>query len=80
MEFVVAKTDKLEAVGFDTTEFRRNVDGTQVIAHVGFIKTLVADVESNDDFTIYTAPSTELAALLVSSVWSSEEEEEQKQI
>lgn len=75
MRFAIAIIENFEKYGFDTTEFRKSVDGTQAIAHLGYIETLVADVENNEDFTIYIAPSTELTELLASSVWSGENEE-----
>jgi hypothetical protein len=75
MKFAIATVENFEKHGFDTTDFRKSVDGTKAIIHQGYVETLVEAVENNEDFTIYTAPSSELTSLLSGSEWSIQTEE-----
>jgi hypothetical protein len=73
MKFGIATVEYLETAGFDCAGFRKSVDGTQAIAHLEYIKTLIPSTETDENVTIYTAPSTELTTLLNSAEWTVEE-------
>ena len=75
MEFVIGLTKNFEKYGFDTTNFRKNVDGSQVILHLGYAEKLIPDVKNNKDFKIYGSPTVKLTKLLLSSEWNIKEEE-----
>lgn len=70
MKFCIALVTYWQSVGFDTTNWRKSVDGTKAIVHEGYVKVLVPDYETNPNITIYNCPSTELDTLLNSSEWT----------
>lgn len=75
MEFCIATVAFWESRGFDCTNWRKSVDGTKAMVHIGHARILVPDVRENLQVQIYVSPSPEFAELLGSSEWQEEVEE-----
>lgn len=71
MRFCIANVEYFETVGFDTTDWRKSVDGTKAIVHYNYVKVLIP--ESDVNLTLYSYPSVELDTILNSPEWTSEE-------
>ena len=70
MKFCIATLTYWESIGFDTTDWRKSIDGTKAIAHDRFIKILIPSYLSDPSITTLMCPSVELDALLASPEWA----------
>lgn len=74
MRFAVGFVTDFEDAGFETTNWRKSVDGTKTLCHDVYAELLLPALpDSNGDlvqrYTIYDAPSDELTTLLNSAEW-----------
>ena len=69
MNFCIATVEYFNTLGFDTTYWRKSIDGTKSIAHDRFIKILVPEYLSDGNITTYQCPSVELDEVLNSEEW-----------
>ena len=69
MKFCIATIEYFKLIGFDTTDWRKSIDGTKAIAHDRFIKILVPEYLSDVNITTYQCPSNELDEVLNSEEW-----------
>lgn len=72
MKFVIAETNYLESGGFDTTDWRKSLDGTKSLGHIEWIRVLLPDVLTNANCTVYDAESDEFQALLKGLEWTAQ--------
>lgn len=70
MKFIIGQTSYFTSIGFDTTHWRKSVDGTKVIVHDCFVKVLIPNVEGDINLTVYSCPSTQLDTVLNSMEWN----------
>lgn len=73
MKFIISTIEYFNSIGFDTTNWRKSIDGTKAIAHENFVKVLIPNIESDVNLQVYTCPSQELETLLNSSEWKTNE-------
>lgn len=71
MKFSIGSLEYFNSLGFDTTNWRKSVDGTKALVHADAIL-LVA---SPDEIELYNHNSPELIELLKSEEWTQKEEE-----
>ena len=69
MNFCIATIEHFESIGFDTTNWRKSIDGTKAIAHDRFIKILIPSYLTDVNITTYQYPSAELDTILNSEEW-----------
>jgi hypothetical protein len=69
MKFCIALVTYFNQIGFDTTDWRKSIDGTKAICHDEFIKVLVPGYLTDANITTYECPSDELEALLNGVDW-----------
>ena len=69
MRFAIAPTQYFHDLGFDTTHWRKSLDGSQAICHAEFALTLAKE----NDISIYEHNSQELKEILNSEEWSKSE-------
>lgn len=69
MKFAIGDLEYFNSLGFNTTHWRKSVDGTKAMAHSEFVLTL-ADKEQLE---IYDIQGEDFRALLASPEWSKEE-------
>ena len=74
MNFCIAIIKYFESIGFDTTDWRKSVDGTKAIVHDRFIKILIPSYLTDKNITTYQYPSAELDNILNSEEWKVAEE------
>lgn len=60
MQFAIALVTYFQQHGFDTIDWRKSIDGTQALVHLEYAKTLISDIETDNNVTIYNYPSAEL--------------------
>lgn len=70
MIFCIGLVEYFNSIGFDTTDWRKSVDGTKAIVHENFVKVLIPEGDAN--LTYYAYPSVELDDLLNSPEWTNE--------
>lgn len=75
MRFAVGLVTDFEDAGFETSNWRKSIDGTKTIVHDVYAELLLPAVpDSNGDmvkrFEVYDAPSDSLTALLNSPEWT----------
>lgn len=70
MKFCIATIAYFENIGFDTTDWRKSIDGLKAIAHDRFIKILVPNYLSDENIIVLQCPSAELDEILNSKEWS----------
>ena len=70
MKFCITTVTYFKSIGFDTTNWRKSVDGTKAIVHDRFIKVIVPEYLTDANIATYECPSDELDALLSNSEWS----------
>jgi len=75
MEFCIASVAFWQSHGFDTSSWRKSVDGTLALVHRTYAEVLVPDVDEREEVQVYRSPSVEFDAVLASDVWSRWEEE-----
>lgn len=68
IKFCVATTEYWHSIGFDTTGWKKNIDGTKAIVHEEYANVLI-NTENNENIQVYECPSDELKTLLISSEW-----------
>ena len=73
MKFAIASVTFWEAVGFDTSEWRKNKDGTKALVHLEFAKVLVPDAEENESVNVYDCQSETFNVLMESEEWRYED-------
>lgn len=69
MNFCIATLEYFNSIGFDTSTWRKSIDGIKAIAHASFIEIIIPNIKSNVNIQVYTSPSIELDNLLNSSEW-----------
>lgn len=69
MKFVIGTVEYFNSIGFNTTDWRKSIDGLKAIVHENFVKILIPSVESDVNLTVYISPSSELDAILNSDMW-----------
>ena len=75
MEFCIATVQFWQSHGFDTSSWRKSVDGTMALVHRAYAEVLVPDIAELDEVTVYRSPSTELDGVLGGEMWTEEGEE-----
>lgn len=70
MEFCIATVAFWQSHGFDTSNWRKSIDGTLALVHRTYAEVLVPDVDEREEVQVYRAPSAEFDAVLASDVWS----------
>jgi hypothetical protein len=70
MKFVIGSVNYFTEHGFDTTDWRKSIDGTKIIVHLEYAQTLIPNVETDSNVSIYECPSQELIDLLNNSEWT----------
>lgn len=70
MEFCIASVAFWQSHGFDTSSWRKSIDGTLALVHKEYALVLVPDVDEREEVQVYRAPSAEFDAVLASDVWS----------
>lgn len=74
MQFCLATVEYFESHGFDTSGWRKSLDGTKALVHLEYAQTLIPNILSDImNVIIYQCPSTDLDNLLNSSQWSVQE-------
>lgn len=74
MKFCIATVAFWHAVGFDTEYWRKSADGLKAICHDKFARSLVADVDTNDNIVIYDIDSEEFKQVIADEFTSDEVE------
>ena len=69
MRFAIAPTQYFHDLGFDTTHWRKSLDGSKAICHAEFALTL----GSKNNMEIYEHNSKELQEILQGEEWSNSE-------
>jgi len=64
MKFCIATVAFWHAVGFDTEFWRTSTDGLKALCHDKFARTLVADVDTNDNIEVYDIDSEEFKTII----------------
>lgn len=75
MRFAVGLVTDFEDAGFDTTNWRKSVDGTKTICHDVYAELLLPALPDQNGeliqkYTIHDAPSDALTELLNGAEWS----------
>lgn len=68
MKFAIASLEYWNALGYDTTHWRKSVDGTLAMCHYNF-----AVLADENEIEVYDVASQEFKDLLASEVWSKQE-------
>ena len=66
MTFAIASTEYYKSLGFDTTHWRKSVDGTQAVVHYDTVEH-VADV---DKLTLYRHDDKSFRDVMQSDEWT----------
>ena len=74
MNFCISEISYFNSLGFDTTDWRKSIDGTKAIVHDRFIKILAPNYLIDVNITTYQCPSIELDEVLNSINWKTVEE------
>lgn len=79
MRFAIGLVQDFEDAGFETSNWRKSVDGTKTICHEEYAELLLPAVPDGNGgvverFKVYDAPSDELTAVLDSAEWSAPSE------
>jgi hypothetical protein len=69
MQFCIGLVSYFKSIGFDTTDWRKNIDGSKAIVHEKFVSVLIPIVENDTNLQVLICPSTELDNLLNSPEW-----------
>ena len=75
MDFCIATVAFWQSHGFDTSNWRKSIDGTLALVHRTYAEVLVPDMVEREDVQVYRAPSAELDGVLGSEEWSNNEAE-----
>ena len=70
MNFCIATMEYFNTLGFDTTDWRKSINGTKAIAHDRFVKILVPNYSTDVNITTLQCPSVELDTILNSEEWT----------
>lgn len=70
MDFCIATVAFWQSHGFDTSNWRKSIDGTLALVHKEYAAVLVPDIAENEAVQVYRSPSAELDGVLASDVWS----------
>ena len=74
MKFCIATIAYWNLVGFDTEHWRQSNDGLKALVHDKFARTLVPNVDENENVQVYDIDSQEFRDLLQTE-WETEETE-----
>ena len=74
MDFCIATVAFWQSCGFDTSNWRKSIDGTLALVHRTYAEVLVPDIAENEAVTVYRAPSAELDGVLGGEMWTREVE------
>lgn len=72
MKFAIAELNYFNSLGFDTTYWRKSLDGTKAIVHYDFAKVLCGD----DKIEIYQHDNQEFLDIINGEEWVEPMEEE----
>ena len=72
MEFAVAETSYFESLGFDTTHWRKSLDGTQSVVHFDTVQFLADESE----ITLYRHDDEAFREVMMSKEWTEQVEED----
>ena len=64
MKFAVAKTNYWKLKGFDVTEWRKSKNGELALVHDNFARTLLPNIDKDNNVKIYPFDSKELKEVL----------------
>jgi hypothetical protein len=75
MRFAVGLVTDFEDAGFETSNWRKSIDGTKTLCHDVYAELLLPSVPDGNGgvverFKVYDAPSDELTSLLNSPEWT----------
>lgn len=69
MKFAIAPVTYWDSIGFDTTEWRKSLDGTKAICHLEYAEKLGANLHANPQVQIIDSVDPNLKNILESSEW-----------
>ena len=72
MNFAIGNTEYYDSLGFDTTHWRKALDGTQSVVHYDTVQFLADESE----ITIYRHDDDEFREVMMSKEWTEQMEEE----
>ena len=72
MEFAVAETSYFESLGFDTTHWRKSLDGTQSVVHYDTVQFLADESQ----ITLYRHDDKAFKDVMMSKEWTEQVEED----
>jgi hypothetical protein len=75
MDFCIATVAFWQSHGFDTSNWRKSIDGTLALVHRTYAEVLVPDIGELDEVQVYRSPSAELDGVLGGVEWSNKEAE-----
>ena len=73
MEFCIATVAFWQSHGFDTSNWRKSIDGTLALVHKTYAAVLVPDIGELDEVQVYRSPSAELDGVLGGEMWTKTE-------
>jgi hypothetical protein len=75
MDFCIATVAFWQSHGFDTSSWRKSIDGALALVHRTYAEVLVPDIGELDEVQVYRSPSAELDGVLAGEMWSNNEAE-----
>lgn len=79
MKFTYGLKELFESYGFDTTHWRVSNDGTHVLCHDQYARTLISNLDTHPNFQTYDYKSEEFKQLLQEQFTPKQEPEEEPQ-
>lgn len=72
MNFAIGNTEYYDSLGFDTTHWRKSIDGIQSVVHYDTVQFLADESE----ITIYRHDDDEFREVMMSEEWTEQVEED----
>ena len=72
MNFAIGNTEYYDSLGFDTTHWRKSLDGTQSVVHYDTVQFLADESE----ITIYRHDDEAFREVMLSAEWTEQVEED----
>ena len=72
MNFAIGNTEYYDSLGFDTTHWRKSLDGTQSVVHFDTVQFLADESK----ITIYRHDDDEFREVMMSEKWTEQVEED----
>lgn len=72
MNFAIGLTEYFQSLGFDTTHWRKSLDGTQAVVHLDTVALLIDDAKVE----IYRHDDDAFKEILTSDEWTEKEGED----